>query len=161
MRQWPALTALALSLVAIGLAAAAWFRPSTELKPDAAAEPKPAFTESQIAEAKTSVCTAFKKTDRALDVGAAHRGGDDPIALLANATNIRQVLDFSSRYLLLKLGEQPATPLALADEVRTLASAYQEATMYYLEGLTNTDLDLKPSLHQGDVATLKLREMCK
>ena len=151
---------LLIALAALGLAIGAWFRPLPGNKPPSA-EAKPTFTNQQVADAKTSVCAAFKKTDRALDLSSARDGGNDPTATLAVATSVRQVLDFSSRYLHAKLAEEPATPPDLADAVRKLANSYQEVTMGYLAGLTNSDSDLQPSLHAGDEATFRIRGLCK
>lgn len=151
---------LLIALAAIGLALGAWFRPLPSNKPTPAPA-RPTFTEQQVTDAKASVCAAFQKTDHALDLSSARVGGNDPTATLTVATSVRQVLDFSSRYLRARLAEEPATPPDLADAVRTLANSYQEATMDYLAGLTNSDSELQPSLHAGDEATLKIRGLCK
>jgi hypothetical protein len=44
-----------------------------------------------VAEAKSTVCTAYGKMRRALDVNATRNGGDDPNTQLLVAVNARQV----------------------------------------------------------------------
>ncbi|MGH3970378.1 MAG: hypothetical protein ACRDTV_20210 [Mycobacterium sp.] len=160
-RRWPLVTSLAVALLAVGLAIGvaigAWWLPRADDKPAAA----PTYTDQQVAEAKATVCTAFDKVARALDLSSARNGGDDPTAILGVATAGRQVLDFGSRYLLTKLNEQPATPADLADAIRKLANSYQEATIGYLDGLTNSDAALQPTLHASDQAAITINRLCK
>jgi hypothetical protein len=151
------LTSLAIALVALAVAVSAWLRPPPGDKPAAA----PKYTDQQVAEAKMEVCTAYQKVQQALDMAVARNNGDDPTAVLAVATGVRQVLDFGSRYLLAELAETPATPPDLLEAVRKLASSYREATLGLLDGLTNTDAELKPTLSAGDEAMLTVQRLCK
>jgi hypothetical protein len=107
------------------------------------------------------VCTAYQKVQHALDISGARSGGSDPTAILAVATSGRQVLDFGGRYLLAKLAEKPATPTDLADAVRKLANNFQELTLGYLDGLTNSDREQQPILHASDEAALTIQRLCK
>jgi hypothetical protein len=122
--------------------------------------PTPAYTNQQTADAKGTVCAAFAKVDHALDISARNTG-DDPATKLAAATSGRQVLDAGSRYLLTKLVEEPAAPPEVAKEVRKFADSSQELVIGYLDGLTNSDADLQPSLSAGDETTLTIRRLCK
>lgn len=140
-----------------GVAIVGWFRPLPTNKPPAA----PTYTEQQAAEAKVKVCGAFEKVAHALDIAAARTGGNDPISILAVATSARQVFDVGSGYLVTKLAEEPATPPDLAKAVRKLANSYQELTVDYLDGLTNSDTDLQPSLRAGDEAASTINGLCK
>jgi hypothetical protein len=77
------------------------------------------------------------------------------------ATAVRQVLDFGNRYFLGELAKEPATPPDLAEAMRTLASSYRETTLGLLDGLTNTDAELKPTLSAGDEAMLTVQRLCR
>jgi hypothetical protein len=155
-QRWPVFASLVVALVAIGLAIGSWFRPP----PSAKAPPTPAYTNQQTADAKETVCAAFAKVDHALDISARNTG-DDSATKLAVATSGRQVLDAGSRYLLTKLVEEPAAPPEVAKEVRKFADSSQELVIGYLDGLTNSDADLQPSLSAGDETTLTIRRLCK
>lgn len=148
---------LAVALVAVGVAVAAWFRPL----PDNTPAPASTYTDQQVADAKAEICAAFEKVHRALALSSRRNGGSDPTAILAVATSGRQVLDSGSRYLLTKLSEEPATPSELAEAVRRLANLYQELTISYLDGLTNSDAELKPLLSGSDDAALTIDRLCK
>jgi hypothetical protein len=151
---------LAIALVALAVSIGAWLRPPPESKPPAA--PASAiYTDQQIADAKTKVCAAYQKVQQALDIAAARNSGDDPTAVLAVATSVRQVFDFGNRYLLAELADEPATPPDLVDAVRRLASSYRETTLGLLDGLTASDAALKPTLSAGDEATLTVQRLCK
>jgi hypothetical protein len=158
--QWLALIALVVALLAICVAIGAWFRPSADSKP-ASAPPAPSYTDQQVAEAKTKVCAAYEKVHRALVLSSARNGGNDPTAVLGVATSGRQVLDAGSRYLITKLSEEPATSPELSAAIRNLAEGYQELTMEYLDGLTNSDTEIQPSLHAADDATATIERLCK
>lgn len=157
--KWPALAALVLSLLAAGLAVAAWFRPSPESRPPT--PPKLTYSAQQVTQAKAHVCDAYQKEQKALDLAGARNGGDDPTAVLAVATAIRQVLDVGSRNLLAKLAEEPATPSDLANAVHVLARLDLELTIGYLDGLSNSDPELQPTLKAGDEAALNVQRLCK
>jgi hypothetical protein len=122
---------------------------------------EPTYTAEQTAQAKASVCDAYQKEQRALDLAGARNGGDDPMAMLAVATAIRQVLDVGSRYLLAKLAEKPATPPDVTNAVRNLARLDLELTIGYLDGLSNSDPELQTSLKAGDQAALTVQRLCK
>lgn len=149
----------------VALAAAAvvaivgWLRPVP--RHNSTFVPASTYTDQQVASAKAGVCVAFAKVDKALDVASGQHVGDDPTSTLAMATNVRQVLEVGSRCLLTKLAEQPATPADLAKEIRDSADSSQELVVGYLDGLTVSGSDLRPSLHTGDETTLAIRQLCK
>jgi hypothetical protein len=157
---WLALISLMVALLAICLAIGAWFRPSPDNKPPPVAS-APSYTDQQVADAKTKVCAAYDKVHRALVLSSARNGGNDPNAILGVATSGRQVLDAGSRYLITKLSEEPATSSELAGAIRNLANAYQELTVSYLDGLTNSDAELQPTLQAADDSSSKIERLCK
>lgn len=156
--RWPTLITLMIALTGVAIGFVGWFRPVAQHDQP---PPKPTYSDQQAAEAKSNVCAAFAKVDRALDVLNAHHPSGDPTSILAVATSTRQVLEVSSRYLLTKLTEQPATPTELAKQVREFADSSQELVVGYLDGLTVSDAELQPSLHTGDETTLTIRGLCK
>jgi hypothetical protein len=157
-RRWPTIAwLLALGLVAI-VAIIGWLRPMQDHKPGAAA---PTYSDQQVANAKTNVCAAFEQVDRALGVAQSFSGSSDPTAILAVATSTRQALDFGSRYLLMKLDNEPATPSDLATAIRKESDAYQQLTIGYLDGLQYSDPKLQPAIGASGEATDTIRRLCK
>ena len=156
-KRWPMFASLVIALAAVGLAIGCWFRPS----PTTQEPSKPTYTDQQVADAKAKMCAAFGKVDHALDVADARRGSNDPTAVLAAATSERQALDAGSRYLVAKLADEPATPPDLATAIRNQADSYQESLIDYLDGLTNSDSEMQPTLKAADDATLTIRRLCQ
>jgi hypothetical protein len=153
-----AITALAVALLALGVAIGSWFR----LVPDNKSTdppPKPIYTDQQVALAKTDICSAYRQVRRALDAAGARNGGSDSTANLAVATASRQALDVGSRYLLIKLAEQPATNPALAVAVRKLADLYLQITVSYLANASDSEID--PLFQTVDQSTSTIDGLCK
>ena len=116
-----------ITLVAVGAAIAAWLRPvphATSATPSA-----PTYSDQQVADAKSKVCAAYEKVQKALAANATRSGGDDPNAQLTVAVNARQVYVASSAYLLSTLASEPGAPADLATEVRKLADLFQVLTL--------------------------------
>jgi hypothetical protein len=151
--RWPTFTALLISLIALAVGIAAWFRPTPHSD-----QPKPAYTQQQIADAKAKVCTAVGKFNRAVSVNNALPRGSDPVVA---AVNSRQIFDVFSRYLLATLAEEPATPTELANAVREEASTLEEAVIGYEDGLSNSDSDMRPIMDASSAAADKIQQLCK
>ena len=157
--RWPALIALAIALIALAVSIVGWFRPMSHNNEP---PPKPTYTDQQTATAKANVCSAFGQIDKALAVAGSFSGGSsDQTAVLAVATNTRQVLDFGNRYLLAQLAQEPATPSDLATAVREQADAYQKLLIGYLDGLHYGDPDLQPATNASVEAEATLKQLCK
>jgi hypothetical protein len=116
-----------ITLVAVGAAIAAWLRPIPHNT--SATPPAPSYSEQQVADAKSKVCTAYTKIHHAVDVNAPRTGGNDPTAQLAVATNMRQIYVVGSAYLLTTLGNEPAAPGDLAAATRKIAELFQVLTI--------------------------------
>jgi hypothetical protein len=143
-------------LVTLGVAIVGWYRPVPAKSP-----PAPTYSNQQVADAKAKVCAAYEQVRKAGDVAGARNGGSDPTSILTVATSTRQVLEVGGRYLMTKLDAEPATPPDLAAAVRKLATVYQEMTVDYLDGLSNSDPDLDPLLRAGDEAHSTIENLCK
>jgi hypothetical protein len=156
--RWPAFTALAIGLVGVAVGFVGWFRPVPR---DTQASPKPTYTAQQIADAKAKVCAAFGKLERAVEVAKAVPRGDDANGALAAATTMRQVFDVGSRYLTATLAQEPATPADLAAAVHKEAGSLQEGVMGYLDGLTNSDPQMKPLVDANTEAADTIHRLCK
>lgn len=149
----------ALTLVS-GVAIVGWLRPTQDHEHSGSSAPT--YTDQQVAEAKTAVCTAFGNVEHALNLAdARNNGSSDPTAQLAVETSTRQVLDAGSRYLLAKLAEEPATPRELAAAIRTQANAYQDVVIGYLDGLNYSDPVLKSAGSTSNEATDTIHGLCK
>jgi hypothetical protein len=155
--RWLAFASLAIALLALGVAIGAWTRPLPENKPSSA-PPAPSFTNQQVAQAKSSVCAAYRKVRQAMAATGARGGGNDPTAILAVATSSRQALDASSAYLLNKLAEEPTTPSDLARAVRSLADVYQELTVDYLGDASDSEVE---PLRRAEQPTSTIESLCK
>jgi hypothetical protein len=126
---------LLITFVAVGAAVAAWLRPI----PHSTSTPNaPSYSEQQVADAKSKVCAAYAKIHHAVDVNAPRTGGDDPMAQLTVAVNMRQVYVIGSAYLLTTLADEPATPADLAVATNKVARLFQGLTLDGLASDANT-----------------------
>jgi hypothetical protein len=123
--------------------------------------PRPTYTQQQIADAKATVCAAFKQVDHAVDLVQAQVGSTDHATQVGVAALTEILLDFGNRYLLTTLDGQPATPSDLATTVRTKANAFQQMLLNYLDGIQLSDPAMKPAVTASDEATDALRRMCQ
>jgi hypothetical protein len=83
-------------LITLGIAIVGWFRP-VPAKPTPA--PTPAYSNQQVANAKSKVCVAFEKVDNTVRATSARDKGPDYATQLATAVNVRQSLVAGSQYL--------------------------------------------------------------
>jgi hypothetical protein len=147
---------LALGL-AIGIAVGAGFFYLHDIK-STASSPGTTFSDQQVSKAKEQVCSVYDDVHKEITTNSARDQGTDPIQQLAVTATIRQAFLAGSTYLLTTLSEQPATPQELANPLRQLAIAYQEVTIGYLNGKTNSELE--PTLRAGDAAAQTVQGLC-
>jgi hypothetical protein len=156
--RWPSFVAIAIALAGVVVGFVGWFRPVPHNNPP---PPKPTYSAQQTADAKTKVCAAFGKLGRAVTVVNAVPDGSNANEQAAAATDTRQVFDVFSRYLVAKLGEEPATPPDLATAVREQASSLEEAVIDYQIGLTKSDPEMRPVVDANSASAQTIRGLCK
>jgi len=156
-RRWSTVAWLvALTLVG-GVALVGWLRPAQDHKPTGS----PTYTDQQVANAKSNICTAFEKVQRGLSFAHSHVDSNGYTPDAGGAALTQVALDAGSRYLLTKLAEEPATPTDLATAVRNEANAEQEALIGYMAGLTVSAPELQSTLNASNEATATVRQLCK
>lgn len=136
----PVIASLIIAIVAVAVATAAWFRPAGEITASPEAH-IPKFSAEEISSAKDSVCEAHEKVSRATEA-AGGETSDDQLTKFAIALGIRVTATLSADYIFRKLEENPATPPDLANDLRDLASAYQELLLSQIGNATTEELDL-------------------
>ncbi|EUA42124.1 hypothetical protein [Mycobacterium xenopi] len=119
----------------------------------------PTYTSHQVADAKSKVCAVYQEVHHAVGVNSARDKGTDPVQQLAVTATMRQAFLAGSLRLLTTLSDEPATPRDLAGAVHDLANVFQEVTVGYLDGKTNSELE--PTLTAGDDATSRIERLCK
>jgi hypothetical protein len=145
--RWPTFAALAIAVLALAIAALAWFRPVHGASPQ------------QTADAKTNVCTGYAVARQAV-VTNTHlvnpRGGDQ-IGTLAVAANARLALLGGGAYLRERLDAEPATPADLAKALKAMAGTMEQLGINYLAGAPGTAQDpLRNNLDKEIAAINKL-----
>lgn len=157
--RWLTFVALAVALLATGLAVVGWFRPPPP--PRAAA---PTYTEKQIADAKARACKAFELVQKGvrLQTGAnapAPESSNDPAMVEAEAANARLSMIAGAWYLRDHVG--PATPPQIAAAVQHLADGMSELGSNYLAGAKNDDPQVVTLRQDGTSAASRVQELCK
>ena len=159
--RWPTFLALALAVVASGLAIVGWFRPS----PPPAAQPSktPTYTEQQISDARNRVCAAVDTTHKGVVLQSGANKQDavssDPALAEGQAANARLSIISGSWYLRDHL--DPATPQPLADTIRHLSAVMLDIGANYLAGARDADQAQSALLSDGDAAFARALGLCK
>ena len=160
--RWSTFAALAIALIATGIAIVGWFRP-----PQPAPRPLPAaptFTEQQVADAKTRACNAFELVDKGVVLqtgGGQHRpeSSSDPAMTEARAADARLSLVAGSWYLRDHL--DPATAPTLSAAIRNYATIMLNLAQNYLAGVKDADPAQGALLNDSDSAFAQVHELCK
>jgi hypothetical protein len=159
--QWPTFLALALALVASGLAIVGWFRPSPP--PTAPPSKAPTYTEQQISDARTRVCAAVDTTHKGVVLQSGANKQDavsrDPALAEGQAANARLSIISGSWYLRDHL--DPAAPQPLADTIRHLSAVMLDIGANYLAGARDADQAQSALLSDGDSTFARALELCK
>lgn len=139
--RWLTFAALALAVIAVALAIAAWFRPVHASAPT--------FTGQQTADARTHVCSAYTTVHQGVVINThlANPVPNNPAGQLAVATNARLALLGGGAFLRDRLTAEPAAPSDLAKAVGAMANTIEELGSGYLAGLDSTLVPLRQQLN--------------
>jgi hypothetical protein len=155
--QWPTFLALALALVASGLAIVGWFRPSPP--PTAPPSKTPTYTEQQISDAKARSCAAFDTVLKGVTLQTHGEASDDPAMRKAQAVNGQLSLVAGGGYLRDHL--DPATPAQLAADIRKTADVLSDLGANALAGAQNADQPQAGLLTEAKSSFAQVQELCK
>jgi hypothetical protein len=155
--RWPTFLALALALVASGLAIVGWFRPSPSAPPPHSTGPT--FTEQQISDAKSHACTAFELVNKGVRLETNGQLGSDPAMELAQGTNARLTTISSGWYLKARL--EPAAPADLAAAMQHLSDVLLDLGANYLAGAKDDQPSQAALKSEGNAAFDRVTELCK
>ena len=120
--QWITYAALAIAVIAVVLAALAYFVP---------AHKSASATAQQGGNAKANVCAAYAATRKAVVLNT-HLQSPNPESQLAVATNARLALLGGGAYLSQRLAANTAAPSDLASAANSLANTIQQLGINYL-----------------------------
>lgn len=152
--------ALAVALVALGVAAWSMVKGPTEHTASAQSAPLVAGTSTD--DPKGSICNAFNtvRTGVQLNTNLKAPGGPaDGTGTLAVAANARLSLFEGGQYLLARL--QPDTPPELADAVRKFANQLMDIGANSTAGIPNSDPTQAARLKDADATSGTITNLCK
>lgn len=150
--RWLTYAALLLGVIAVVLAALAYFQPAKNN-----ASPS---TEQQGGDAKTNVCAAYNTVHQGVVVNThlANPNPGDPIATLSVASNARLSLLGGGAYLRERVAANTAAPADLTKVAIAMANTIQQLGVNYLAGAPNDVQD--PLRHDLDNEIGQLNQMC-
>ena len=145
------MASLALAVIALAVAIAAFFRPVHESAPT--------FSSQQTADGKTHLCSAYVTVRQGVvaNTHLANPVPNDPAGQLAVAANARLALIGGGTFLRDRLAAEPAAPADLTKAVGSMASTIEELGVGYLAGL-NSALD--PLRHNLDSEISQINNLC-
>jgi hypothetical protein len=159
--RWPTFLAIAIALIASGIAIAGWFRPPQS--PAASPPTRSTFTEQQISDAKGRTCKALDTVNKGVTqhagTNAPEHSSNDPAMAEAQAADSRLAIIAGGWYLRDHL--DPATPAAVATSIRHLSEILLDLGANYLAGAKNADPDQSALITEGNTAFDQALELCK
>jgi hypothetical protein len=132
--RWPTYAALVIAVIAVVLAALAYFMPSH----------KGASVAQQGGDAKANVCSAYGSARKAVVINT-HLESQNPDLQLAIAANARLALIGGGTYLRDRLDANTAAPADLATAANSFATTTQQLGINYL---TDSSNDVQNPLRQ-------------
>jgi hypothetical protein len=154
--------ALAIAVVATGVAIAGWFRPSPPPPPPAHPS-TPTYSEQQISDAKARACAALDVVQKGVGMhagtGPEAQLSNDPATAEAQSANARLAIVAGGWYLRDHL--EAATPQPLADEVRHVSGVLLDLGENYLAGLRNEDPKTSDLVKDGNSSFDRALGLCK
>jgi hypothetical protein len=141
--------ALAIAMIAVAIAIAAWFRPEGQ-----------SFNDQQTAQAKKDVCLTYNTVRQGVVVNTnlADPVPNDAIGQLAVAANARLALLGGGAYLRDRVAAEPATPADLAQAVKSIADTSEQLGSAYLANADAGVVD--PLRHNLDGEISQANKLC-
>ena len=118
----PTYVALAIAVIAVVVAVAAWLRPAHD---------SASFSSQQADQAKKNVCAASLVVNKAVYADAKNPHPGDPIGVVAVAANVRLALLGGGAYLRQVVAAEPATSDGLAKAANSMANTLQQMGINY------------------------------
>jgi hypothetical protein len=148
--RWPTYAALAIAVIAVVLAALAYFHPAH----------KGASAAQQGGDAKANVCAAYAAAHKAVVINTHLQSPNihDPIAELSVATNARLALIGGGVYLRERIAANAAAPADLANAADSMANTIEQLGMNYLTQAGAAAQD--PLRHDLDSQITQLDKLC-
>jgi hypothetical protein len=153
--RWPTFLALALAVVACGLAVVGWFRPTP---PHSAT---PAYTEQQVSDAKTRACSALDLVHKGTMLHAGTNVGQSSDPALAEAQGADARLAIISGAWYLRDHLDAATPPELAAAIKGLTQVMLDLGANYLADARNDDPAQSALIKEGNSGFDHALELCK
>ncbi len=125
--RWLTYAALAIAVIAVALAALAYFHP---------AHKSASTTAQQGGDAKANVCSAYAAARKAVVINT-HLQSPNPDAQLAVAANARLALIGGGSYLRDRLAANTAAPADIAAAANSFATTIEQLGVNYLTNATN------------------------
>ncbi len=148
----PAIIAVVVSLLALGLAAAAFFKPKHDDAPAA-----PQYSDQQVADAKKNLCDAYNSVYRAATKAGSFTS-ENPDQKYMIALDIRLAFNASADYLLNIISQNPAAPKELTDAARSLATAHQRMVLTQTADAPHEELEA--IYKDADAAEAAVKKAC-
>jgi hypothetical protein len=148
--RWPSYAAVVLAVIAVILAALAYFYPPQ----------KAPSVAQQGGDAKANVCAAYTAAHNAVVINTHLQSPNpnDPIAELSVATNARLALIGGGAYLRERVEANTAAPADLANAANSMANTIEQLGINYLIQAGNAVQD--PLRHDLDSQINQLKKLC-
>jgi len=150
--QVPVIIAIVISLLALGLAAAAFFKPKHDDAPAA-----PQYSEQQVADAKKNLCDAYDLIRRAVSEVGSVTSEDQTVKFMLSL-NTRLSFNTAADQLFAVSGQNPAAPPGLLNAAQTLGASYRKIVLA-LTANTGDD-ELKPLYEAADTSIASIKQAC-
>ena len=158
LSRWPTFLALAIAVIATGLAIVGWFRPTPP--PPAPHPAEPTYTQQQISDAKARACKAFEAVLEGRD-STDCTGNQAVTATMRKAQAIDGQLSLVAGGWYLRDHVEPATPKQLGADMRKTADVLLDLGANALAGAQNADQPQADLLTEAQSAFAQVQELCK
>jgi hypothetical protein len=141
---------LAIALVAVAVAVAAWLRPASG---------SASYSDQQSAQARKNVCSAAKVVDQAVFAKYTNPHPGDPIGEMSVAANARLALMGGGAYLRETVAAEPATSADLAKAANSMANTVEQIGINQLARTANPAV-LNPLKQQLANEISQINKLC-